>query len=760
MATLSLLEEALRGGEQARQLEQRCRLTLTEAEKAVEKAVVAAPKFISSTREQHETHLNEAGSLQTQLDMLGESLDDVMNSSEDMLDRTKKETAKRKALDSLSKVIGPFVHVANALNRSDDISHFSFQQLETTLVTLQAAIQIAYKSNKSQLKCVIPELEERSDQVKVTMKSLYMNLYEIHDDHITIKTIEGNVNEDVGAASKSLSNVDLLKNAIEDLISELLRNDIATSLSKATTCVEEDLGEDYIIRWSDDGPEARISELLEFDLDDIDSATDADIDAMADNLDIGNAAARALRVYDVLRLKLIGESFSRDLAFALQSWFCNHVLPSTVVLSSRRDHIDSTTSTAGNDALHSRVAAVSAGARAIQASIRGRGVPSFVLIVEMDALEAKVGSECRAQSVLRTRKAIALFAAAAHENDEIVACPVASDSYVRLEARTKEYFAPCLVTKTGVAVHDAFVATRNDAELAAKGGSMGIATAMNAAAIECLRAYREDVPVQYMDDLRSSLRLKALYYADCTMFMHVCGLAIVEGAPEARMFEEEAQALSIAANRAMGSVRRTAERRLDENLNAACRNGALGTYGPLTRIQRNSALSAAFHAMREVITVFAQIVPTELAEIAAGRLLDRYLSKLCDEIAKLAEISAEGCEQIDGILKDADKNVSTLMDLVKGMETVRGTRDQPPESVQRMRQSIKKVHAIREILNSRMEDIAAGYRQGKYNGVISRSEVEYFIRAIFEDTALRSSFIADLDVSLRQETGEWNNSDW
>lgn len=761
MATLEVLEQALRGGEQARQLEQQCRKQLAEAEQAVRQAVKTAPEFIRATREQHETHIKDAGALETQLDMLGESLDDVMKSSTDMLDRTHKEAAKRSALDDLADAIEPFVHVANALNRSDNISSFSFQQLETTLVTLQAAAHTALRSEKSQLKRTIPELEERTDQVKVTMKSLFMSLYEIKEDSIFIKT-PASGNGQIGSAAKSLVNVDLLKNVIEDLISELLRNDVAAGLSRATICIEEELDDGYIIRWSDEGPQARAAELLEFDLDDIDSATDADIDAMTENLDIGNAAARALKVYDVLRLKLLGEAFSRDLAFALQSWFCNHVLPSTVVLSSRR-LIDTDNSnqvnTGGNDALHSRVAAVSASARAIQAAIRMRSVPSFVLIVEMDALEAKVGSECRAQALLRTRQAISSFSAAAHDNDELTTCPVSSDSYVAAKQRTESYFAPCLVTRTGVAVHEAFMNTRRDAQQAAKGGSRGIAAAMNAAALECLRAYREDVPVQHMEELRSSLRLKALYYTDCTMFQHSCRLTVNENgnAPETVNFLEEIKQLETCANRAMGAVRRTAQRRLDENLTAACRNGALGAYGTLTRIQRSSALSAAFHAMREVVSVLAQIVPTELAELAAGHLLEQYLGKLCEEVVKLPEISAEACEQIDGILKDADRNAHSLMDLVKGIEAVREGED-PPASVQRMRQGLKRVQAIREILNSRMEDITTSFRQGKYNDLISREEVEHFIRAIFEESELRQSFIADLDVSLEQETNDWNTN--
>lgn len=763
MATLTILEEALRGGDQARLLEQRSRAQLQQAQQQVDKTISSTPAFLRETRKQHTGHVSETRDIEAQLDVLGDSLDNLMRNSRAMIEETQRQNDKNKALQSLSALLQPYVQIADALNASDSLTNLSFAELESCYALLQGAIKVAKcHTHILGIKHVFVELEERLDQIKVTMKSLFLNMYEIKRDCIVIKQSDA---QQIAAVSKSLANIDLLTDIIDDLVGQLQSHNVAVAISCATDCVEQQLGDQYIIKWSTSTDNVTDSELLEFDLDDIDTATDNEIDSMTDNLDIGNAAARALRIYDVLRLKLVGEPYSRELAFALQSWFCNHVLPSTVVLSSRRDGgANSTTSSVSdnpNDKLHTRVAAVSAAARSIQSAIRMRGVPSFVLIVEMDALEAKVGSECRAQIILRTRTAIASFAQAAHDNSEVLSCPLSSTSYVPPEQRDKNYFSPCLITRTGLQIYEIFRSTRADAKQAGRGGSQGIANVMNLAAVECLRKYREDIPVQFMDELRSSLRLKALYYTDCTLFLHALSSETEDGGPDTKAFEEELQEVSNAANRAMGSIRRTAERRLDENLNTACKNGSLGTYGTLTRIQRNSSLSAAFHSMKEVISVFAQFVPTELAEVAAGRLLDRYLSKLCEEIVKLPEISAEACEQIDAILRDAGTNVSALMELVKSMEQVRAEcGGYPPPSVVHMRETLKRADTIRFILNSRMEDIATSFRQGHYEGLITRQEVEHLIVAIFEDTPLRATFIADLDVSLAKETGDWNNTDW
>lgn len=755
---MEVVDEALRGGDPARVLEERCSHELAQAEREAEDAFLQAPQFMRETRDLHEGHLKDIAALDIELAMLGESLDEITKSSEEMLEKSRHEAAKRQALDDLAIVIIPFVQVANALKCSDELSDLPFSQMETTLATIESSIKTACDSGKHQLINAVPELQERSDQVKVIMKSRFFNLVEIRPSSITVK-LSDESKTDPKSAALALSNVDLLKDAIDGIVSELLRNDVATHLSRATFCFENEDDSTYSLNWEQGNDSG---ELLEFDLDDIEHVNESEVDAMTEHLDISNAAARALKVYDMVRLKLIGEDFSRELAFALQSWFCNQVLPSSVVMSSRREV--SGDSHPISDSLRSRVSAVSACANVIQSAIRVRGVHSFVLIVEMDSLESKVGSECRAQAILKTRQAIATFANAGHDNEEIVECPISANKYIPLAQRPMEYFPPCLVTKTGVAVDETFQTTRKDALNAEKGGSLGISSAMNAAALDCLRAYREDVPVQYGDELRASLRLKALYYTDCMMLAHSCRLSAQYGEARSQDMVLEAENLESAAQKAMTVIRRTAERRLLENLNAACRKGALGAYGTLTRIQRSSALSAAFHAMREVVTVFAQIVPTELAEVAACRLVEKYLTKLCNEVTALPEISAEGCEQIVGILSDAARNVASLMKLVEGMEAVRAGA-QPPSAVLQMHTCLRRLHAIQEILNARMEDIVQNYRSGKYEGLLDRQEVEHFIRAIFEDTDLRASFISNLNFQTSeahepQPAEEWNNSNW
>ncbi len=217
--------------------------------------------------------------------------------------------------------------------------------------------------------------------------------------------------------------------------------------------------------------------------------------------------------------------------------------------------------------------------------------------------------------------------------------------------------------------------------------------------------------------------------------------------------------LDSTAQNAMRSIRMSAEQRLDDNLNNACREGLLGAYGSFLRFQRGAALSAALSALKEVVTVLSDIVATEIAELAAATLCDKYLSRLCDEVLALQEISAEGCEQIDKILADAHENVETLMSLVAGMAKLR--RGAPaPAPVERLRTTKMRLCAYQEVLNGRMEDLVLKFREGKYNGLIDRNAIEHFLVAIFEDTPLRAGFIRDLDLSVEEEVGEWDNSNW
>lgn len=757
MVQTEILEQALRGGEAARALEERCRQEMLDAEQAVKDAIAEAPDFIAETKERHSALLEDASSLNTQLAMLGESLDDITENSARMLERSKQEARKKKALDDLSTAIVPFVKVAEALDATDNVSNLTFQELEKALALINTAIETAQRSSRDQLIQTIPELQERSEQVRVTMKSRYIDMFEIRRNSVLVRSASSGLNAlrgRPGEASAALAKAGLLADALSSIVSELLRNETALGLSRATMFFETEDNSGHGMEWSEGADMS--GELLEFDLDDIEDVSDPELDAMSDNLDIANTAARALKIFDLLREKVVGEEFARELAFSLQPWLCNNVLPSSMVMSSNRTTLPG--QSVSGDTLHARVTAISASAKVLQLAIRERGAHSFVLVVEMDSLESKVGSECRAQAMLKTRRAIASFANARHDNNEVETCPIAVDRYVPPERRPPEYFAPCIVTKTAIVVHEVFLSTRKDAMNASHGGSLGISSAMNAAALECLRAYREDVPVQHGDELRASLRLKALYFNDCTMLAHSCRLSAASTDQNSEMMAE-AESLDSAAQKAMSVVRRTAERRLEENLNAACRNNSLGAYGTLTRIQRSSALSAAYQAMREVVSVFAEFVPTELAEIAACRLLEKYLTNLCNAVAALPEISENACQQIETILADADRNVNNLMNLVNGMDSVRAGAS-PPDAVINMRNQQKRMQTIRGLLNSRMEDIVTSYRSGKFNGLITREEVEHFIRAIFEDTDLRSNFISDLNVGLQQESTEWENDNW
>lgn len=758
MVATKILDEALRGGEPAKALEERCKARLENARKTVQDLISSAPVYVTESRKNHEQLVKESESLDTELEMLGASLDDVTNRSQILLERSQLEARKKEALDDLAVEIVPFVKVADALEKSDNLSEASFTHLQKTVSMLESTIAIATESGKSQLIHMIPELEERADAATAMMKSRFMDTFDIRSTQIIASGRPSQSTSfphtDAATASAVLAKAGLLDEALSGIVSELVRNNVALGLSKATVFFEDKIDNKISLEWSEGADNA--GELLEFDFDDLEDVPDEEIDAMTEHLDISNTAARALKVFDVLREKVIGEKYSRELALKMQYWFANHILPASLVMESnrmslKRDGIP-------REALRQRVTAISAAARVVQKAMRTRGATSFVLVVSVDVLEQDIGSECRAQAVLSARQAIALFANARHDDNEMVECPIAATEYLPRDQRPPEYFAPCLVTRTAIKVHDVFLTTRKDAVVALQGGSMGIGEALNAAALECLRSYREDIPVQHADDLRASLRLKALYFTDCTMLAHSCRMSAMSIGSTPEM-EEETNDLEAAANKAMMVVRRMAEQRLTENLTAACRNGALGAYGTLVRIQRGSALSAAFTAMREVVSIFSDVVPTELAKQAAGRLLQKYLTFLCSQVIALPEISADGCAQIDGVLRDADNNTSTLMEMVKGMEIVRAGAP-APEVIQKLRQSQRKLGFIREILNARMEDIATAFRSGKYEDLITRDEVERLLRAIFEDTPLRASFIADLDVSVEQENGEWENSNW
>ncbi|CAN8073691.1 unnamed protein product [Agarophyton chilense] len=757
MVATRVLDEALRGGEPARLLEQRCLDSLRKAEENVKEAVATAPDFIADSKAKHEILLTNSADINTMIEMLGESLDEVTQRTQEMNERSQLYAKKKEALDSLAVELAPFVKVANALEVSDHIAEASFAQLQQAISLLQETVFIASESGYPQLTRMVSEFNERADEATALMKARYMDTFEVRFNSIIARGKVRSASSvsfiPVGASSASLAKAGMLEEAIQGIVRELLRNQVTKGLAQATVFFESSTDHSVSLEWSTGVEDS--SELLEFDVDDLETVSEDEIDFMSQHLDISNTAARALRIYDVFRDHVVGSDYSRPLAEAMQPWFSEHVLPSSIVVNSLRNSLHSTISP---EMLRSRVMAVCACAKVLQEAMRARGATSFKLSLDKSTLEEATGAECRAQNVLKARKVIGSFSEARHDDNEMVECPLSATEYIPRSDRPPDYFAPCLVTRTAVTVHDVFFSARRDAEKAVQSGSALIGESLNSAAIECLRAYREDIPIQHSSEIRASLRLKALFYNDCLMLAHACHQSLKRFGHSTGV-ENQKRLLENAANKVMVIVRRTAEQRLIENLNAACRNGSLGAYGTLTRIQRSSALSGAFNAMREVIHVFAEIVPTELAEIAASTLLQKYLTILINEVMSLPEISADGCEQISAILQDANKNVGSLMTSVTSIEKLRGKAN-PPEIVSQLRRSQQKLETIREILNARMEDIVISFRAGKYSGLISRIEVEHLLKAIFEDTPLRSGFIADLDISLEQESQEWENSNW
>lgn len=760
MVPTEVLDEALRGGEGARLLASRAEKRFQNADRALRDALSQAPKYVVESKKKVHVLSEASCALSTELDMLSESLDDVTVTSQSIVEASRENKRKAALLDELAAALPPFVTVAEALHLSDGIEEKNFFELQSTLDVLHNATKVALSSQRPLLLRVAEDLEERAAEATAMMTARYMDLFQVKSNSISARILENssasNALERVEAASDALARAGLLPDAIKGIVAEVMRNDVASGLRAATFFFEAESPEGASVEWTIG--DTNSAELLEFDVDDLEGASDADIDAMSESLDIANAAARALKVFDLFRAKVIGAKHAALLATALQPWFAENVLPPSGVVSSVRKLYQTTG--VPREALRVRALATTASANVLEHALRVRGAKDFKLGLDVEALERTVGAECRAEAVLAARKAIATFADADHDSAQIVSCPISSLAFVPRERRSGDYFPACLISQSAETVLAVFKATRADAREALAGGSYSIANSLNGAAIELSRAYLQDVPLQHGEELRSSLRLKALYYNDCMALAHVCRLsASSEGATTGGEFIPMATNLERAAQGAMMNVRKTAEQRLDDNLNAACRNGALGAYGTLTRLQRVAALAAAVDTMDEVVSVLADIVPTELAELAAATLCDKYLGRLCFEVAALPEISAEGCEQIDKILADADKNVNRLMQRVNGMESVRNGAP-TPKPVERLRVTRRKVTAYREVLNGRMEDITTSFREGKYDGLIDRTTMEHFLKAIFEDTPLRASFIQDLDISVEAESGEWSNSNW
>lgn len=765
-----VLEAALRGGEPAKQLAAECAARREKSDAALAAMLENAPDVIAESRERSDTLRVQKEELSADLDTLSASLDDLVGTSERISSNAKVAAEKLKALDDLAELLEPMVVVSTAISGAEEGDHRDVAGLQEILRALEEASRISSESDSQQLRKALPILQDHVSETTEMMQVRFLDLVEITGNRISARSHlakAGSSNGEATSPADALAKAGLLEEALRAIVTKLTKTGIASGLRSATVFFASSTtaGDGPSLEWT--SGEESSGELLEFQPDDLEDVPDQDTDIMAECLDIANAASRALAVFDILRDHVVGEAHSAALAEAFHPWLCEHILAVSSVMTSFRAAYREIG--IPPDALRARVLAISASARVLQGALHSRGADPSVFAIKIDSseIESTVASECRAMAVLSARRAIGTFAEARHNNSKLTPCPLSAHDYVPRAERTSDYFPPCIVSQSAATVLDVFSSTRMDAMQAISGGSAVVGKALMAAAFECVDAYRMDVPLQHGDEMRSSLRLKALYYNDCMMLKFACQQADEKdreeagnlSAPPSADMLQVSGALGKAAEAVMLSMRRTAEKGLIDNLNSACRNGALGAYGTLTRIQRSSALIAAYNAIRELVEVFAETIPTEIAELAAASLCEKYLRKLCDAVVELEEILPNGCEQIDSILGDAGNNCAQLMALVKGAADVRQGVE-APEIVNRLALQNRRAEAYRHVVTARMEDIVNRFREGKYGDAVDRAQVEAFLLKIFEDTELRAAFIRELDVSPEAEKEEWGDTDW
>lgn len=771
-----VIESALRGGEPARSLAQNCTERRIAAEAGLVAARAEAPKIIVAFRERTGGLEKQEKELCDDLETISDALDDLVASSEKSAAQAAVAKQKLNSLDELAVLLGPFLSVSKALEDAESAETRTVAELQETLSSLDRASKIASESANKQLRDHLPTLQDRTREITSMMEFRFLDLVTITENRVSVAPGAASGKGSASSPANALANAGLLFEALQGVVGKLESHDVAKGLRSATVFVSSGGEGDTAasVEWhvgADSG-----GELLEFDLDDLEDISDDDVDAMTAALDIANAAARAVRLFDLIRNYAIGEAHSEALARAFHPWLERHIIPPDVVLSSlREEHKDTGVPP---EALRERILATSATARVLQSAFQARGADSsaFVVRVDTSTMESAVASECRGMTVLAARKAIGTFADARHDATKVTACPLASHEYVQPSERTPDFFPPCMVSRAAAVVLDVFLKTRTDALQALAGGSRVIGEALLSSAYECVDAYRTDVPLQHGEEMRGSLRLKSLYYNDCMTLKHAClqaaeidkhefhkgdaanGMNSVSAEGPHTDVASTLDALARAAESTMTSMRRSAEKGLMDNLNSACRNGGIGASGTLTRIQRSSALAAAHNAIRELVLVFAELVPLELAELAAASMCDMFLRTLCDAVLALDEIMPDACEQIDDILHDAVDKVRKLMVQVAGMERLR-QGGATPDVVIRLGKSLRRAEAYRHVLSARMEDIVRSFRDGKYGDAIDRETVEAFLLKIFEDTPLRATFISELDLSKEQEKAEWGD-DW
>jgi hypothetical protein len=765
-----VLEAALRGGEPAKLLAAKCAERRAAADAALAATLRHAPAVICEARERSVTLRRQRMEISDDLDVVSTSLDDLVGSSEKLSARALLAKEKVAAIEDLSRILAPMATIAKSIELAESGNDSDVATLHQTLLALENATRIASEDDAPQLRNMLPTLQDHVSETTAMMQFRFLDLILVTETSVTARR---RLRFESGKSpADALAKAGLLEEALRAVVDDLRKRHVAEGLRRASFFfASENRGSESptgpSVEWSSEG--ISDGELLEFDFDDLDDVPENEVDAMSAALDISNPVSRAIAIFDLIREHVVGGAHSAALAAAFHPWMVEAVLPVGGVLTSLRPQLCE--DGVPPEALRARVLALSSSARVLQAAMHSRGADMATFIVNHDnaSMEATVAAECRGVAVLSARRAIGTFADARHDSSRMMPCPLSAHEYVPPSERDADYFPPCLVSRSATAVLDVFSRTRTDALQALTSGSKTIGTALLAAASECVDAYRVDVPLQHSEEMRGSLVLKALYYNDCMMLKQACRRADAmdkeqtqneaNSAESFRYMELVSVTLAKAASDVMINLRRTAEKGLVDNLAAACKNGALGAYGTLTRIQRGSALTAAYNSIRELVEVFANIIATEIAELAAASLCDKYIRKLCDSVAALDEILPDGCEQIDFILEDAVAKTESLMTLVQGMDELRNGAA-APEVVLKLASAQRLANAYRHIVTARMEDIVNKYRAGGYGSEVDRDQVEMFLVKIFEDTPLRAAFIKELDVSQEAEAEEWGDQGW
>uniref|UniRef100_A0A7S1XH19 Uncharacterized protein n=1 Tax=Compsopogon caeruleus TaxID=31354 RepID=A0A7S1XH19_9RHOD len=375
---------------------------------------------------------------------------------------------------------------------------------------------------------------------------------------------------------------------------------------------------------------------------------------------------------------------------------------------------------------------------------------SLAVMKDPEVLEKKIGLDIRAQVLLRARHAISNFV---NKNEEHVLVAPTASAFRPKSDRGPLWFPSCLVTASACDIMNTAKDLLPAAVEVLKGGSTTLANAMVSAAKESLDAFRNDIPLEHADDFGPSIRLRVLFHNDCMMlgFMASNIGATIRGAPPSlvKAYSGVAIKLRSSAAETISEIINETRLKMEGFLRIATENQALGETGTVIgRRRTQSAISKAFNSLRETVVVFAGFLPAEEGQSYSLSLLGGFLDHISFAIMNLLDISTGASECLIALIGDTLNNCTSLQELILSMG-----HEGASEPIASYKVAEKRARALQSILDLRMEDIVTRYKEGEFDGMFTRQNIEVLILAIFEDTDLRKQFIEELDI--KEEEG-WN----